>query len=226
MEEIFKPEITQMLVESYRAFQKEISDPESVFYPCCGIDASPSQVFRNVTYLDLDKNCIDVLRKEGLNAIQGDIKNYSPKEMHDLLLLMNPTHAGLSALPHVINGGFIIANNYHGTASWLSEHSNDYQLVASIVSHISPKSKPGANLSKDITDLFVPVADFAELKKLRPDCHDFIAKSYPHLLRMANLSPGRTIEESYFIYHKELFEETDIKLPSKRVADYYVFLKR
>jgi hypothetical protein len=74
----------------YKNFKKQYGGFDSVLYPCCFLDSSPSLVFKNVTYVENDPEAVKLLKKAGFNAICSDIKLYSPKEKHDLLILVNP----------------------------------------------------------------------------------------------------------------------------------------
>lgn len=124
-----KLEYVNDLIALYQVFQVEYHNPRSVLYPSCGFDASPSKVFDNVTYVDIEhgnKGCIETLKKAGLKAIKGDIRDYKPTEEHDLLILQKPVIPPEWATQHLMPGGYVIANDYHQTATKLRERSDEF----------------------------------------------------------------------------------------------------
>ena len=100
----------------YTAFKDQVYSPKSVLYPSCGFDASPSRVFDNVTFVDVEngnEGCIEALQRQGLKAIKQDIREYQPTEEHDLLILLNPSIPIEWASQHLKKGGYVLSNNYH-----------------------------------------------------------------------------------------------------------------
>lgn len=221
-----KPEYNQGLIKAYTEFKSKVHNPRSVFYPCSATDASATRVFNNVTHLDLDEHSMKILRANGLKAITGDVREYSPKELHDLLILLNPAIRPEWATSHIPAGAFIIANNYHGTSSDLSDAQRQYELFGTLS---EPSDGRAAVFSRDLTDLFIPVKSGDELRALRPGTFDFVMKSYPHLLKMQGIKPEETFEALFRQYQKLLSSELkdeDIELPARRIADLYIFRKK
>ena len=119
------------LIAIYTAFKQEIFSSGSVLYPSCGYDASPARVFDKVMFVDKEdgnEGCVSQLQKAGLNAIKQDIREYDPSEKHDLLILLNPAIPVSWATPHLISGGYVIANNYHGSATSLYTNQDEFLL--------------------------------------------------------------------------------------------------
>lgn len=211
-------EYSSGLISAYSAFKSKIYDPKSVLYPSCGTDASPSRVFENVTFVDLNENSISALKNKGFKAITSDIRNYVPTEEHDLLILMNPAIDPSWATKHLILGGYILANDYHGSATWLAKRQTDFSLIG------STNEKENTEISLDTTGLFESVSSLEELKILDPKRYDFIVKSALHQLSFGGkVDKTKTLEENYFLFCDTMHMERN--LPFKRKADLYIFRK-
>ena len=109
-----KPEYDDALIRVYQGYEQRFGAPKSVFYPACGIDASPLRGFPNseVVFLDPCEGSVEVMRREGISVLKKGIEDYDGK--HDLILLMNPHFNSVLALNNLEDGGRIIANNYFG----------------------------------------------------------------------------------------------------------------
>ena len=121
MEKI-KPTFSDDLIAKYELFRDKVYSPKSVFYPSCNLDVSPIKAFPDskVTLLDIDENVTNTLNREGINAINADIRDYNPKELHDLLILLNPGFESTFAIPYIGREGYVLANNYHKNAFQLA----------------------------------------------------------------------------------------------------------
>jgi len=123
------------LIAIYTAFCDQVYRPQSVLYPSCAFDASPARVFDNVTFVDIEngsEGCVRKLQEAGLQAIKQDIKTYTPEDLHDLLILLNPTIPTEWASRHLKSGGYVIANNYHGNASEMYHQPDQFNLWGTI----------------------------------------------------------------------------------------------
>lgn len=218
-----KLEYPKSLIKTYTAFRNEVYNPNSVLYSSCGFDASPSRVFKNVTFVDLEEGnegCIDALKAKGLRAIHVDIRKYVPSEKYDLLLLQNPVVHAKLATSYLESGGWIIANNYHQTATQLNK-MNDFLLWGTIESE---NNSPLAVISKDLTDLFEPVKDAEEYRRLRPKEYEFDFGMIENWISQGILDCPKDarLETKWKSYREEL----RMDMPSKRVSDYYIFRKK
>lgn len=126
------------LVESYDVFQREFpGNYETVYYPCCARDISPSKSFSNskVLYVDLDQKSIESLKKEDFEAYCDDAVEYSNneknKESADIVIIMNPRVSGLDLINNLKKDGYVLCNDYHHTATEFSE-SSDFELLGII----------------------------------------------------------------------------------------------
>ena len=216
------------LISIYTAFRDQVHNPQSVLYPSCGFDGSPARVFDSVTFVDIEDGntgCIRKLQEEGLDALRQDIKDYSPRDLHDLLIILNPCIPTEWASRHLKSGGFVLANNYHGNASEMHQQPDQFTLwgVIDFIEKSGRKEDYRVTVSRDTSGLFVPVRDEEELRSLRPGTHEFMSESYPHLLRTFGIEPEEKFEEMYVQFQRSMGESE--KLPSQRVADRYIFVK-
>ncbi len=214
------------LISEYTAFKERVYSPKSVLYPSCDFEASSIKVFDNVTFVDINSKPIELMKKAGFKAYAQNIKDYKPAEAHDLLILLNPAIPTEWASRHLLSGAWIISNNYHGNASEMHSEPQKFTLWGKIdfVERDRIKKDNKVIISQDIAGLFESVKDEEELKKLRPDYHEFASTAYPHLLRQMGITPEKRFDDMYRQYKKE-FGESE-KLPSKRVADKYIFVKK
>ncbi|MBS3089798.1 hypothetical protein J4461_02850 [Candidatus Pacearchaeota archaeon] len=212
----------------YTAFRDEVYSPNSVLYPSCGYDASPSIVFRDITFVDSEegnKGCVKALKKHGLNAIKQDIREYRPEQAHDLLILLNPAVHAKWATKHLSSGGWLIANNYHHTASQVYT-DNKFSLWGAMdfLERDRRKSNFKISISRDIGSLFEPVKNMEEFRIFRPNDYEFTLGLIESWTRqgLLHVRKNATLEEKFRAYREEMKEE----MPSKRVALMYIFLKK
>ncbi|MBM3227936.1 hypothetical protein FJZ27_03700 [Candidatus Peribacteria bacterium] len=129
---------SESLSQCYRLLMSHVAgDPQSILYPCCGTDVTPSSVFpeAKVTYVDVDQNAIGALKSEGYQAFcarvpsgrsekdslsQHEAPLFTPETNPDLLILLNPQISPNDVISWVRDRGYVICNNYHGTADEMS----------------------------------------------------------------------------------------------------------
>jgi len=122
-----KPTFSDDLIESYNLFINTIYDPKNVLYTSCELDGSPLRAFPNakVTFIDKNKKAIDAMKGNEefqdprVTLIEGDVKQYQGKRLHDLVILLNPQIKSKVILPYLSDGGYILANDYHYNARQL-----------------------------------------------------------------------------------------------------------
>ncbi len=191
-------EFSDSLVNMYTAFKDQVYNPKSVLYPSCGFDASPSKVFDNVTFVDIEdgnQGCVKKLQEAGLHAVNQDIREYKPAEKHDLLILENPSIPTEWASRHLKSGGYVLANNYHGNASWMNKHSDEFSLVG-LINSVNDEAKIERNKNGDLGAV-LPLESIRESRPLH------------HLMFIHSLKTGY-----------------DEGLPFKREAEIYIFTKK
>ncbi|MFH1506090.1 MAG: hypothetical protein ABIE94_03850 [archaeon] len=224
-----EPNYPKDRIATYRAFRDGVTNSQSVLHPSGGFDASPSKVFDNVTYVDIEdgnEGCVDVLRRAGLKAFRMDIREYIPEEEHDLLILLNPSISTEWAARHITSGAYIISNNYHGNASEMHNEPDKYTLWGTIdlAERDHEKGHFRAEVSRDLTDLFTPAESGEELRILRPDEYEFWEYSRRGILESMNIEPEERFEDMYMQFQR-LMQEPEV-LPSKRSSDDYIFVKK
>ena len=218
------PQYHDDLIAIYTAFRDQVHNARAVLHPSCANDASPSKVFDAVTYVDIDTAAMELFRKHGLDAHGQDIREYKPAKEHDLLILLNPQTPTEWASQHIRNGGYILSNNYHGNATEMYKQPDKFEMVGVIDFVESDRRKDDMRLvySQNPEGLFVPVQNFDELKKLRPDAYDFLLHAYSGMWKQMNIQG--TVEEKY-LQMQELMGNEKV-LPAKRVAERYIFVKK
>jgi len=111
------------LVEKYRLFGESVGFKTGViYYPCGANDISPSEAFpgSKVIYVDVDDRAMQVLRDGGHAAQTADALTFNPGSV-DVLILLNPQISADVPVSFVREGGFVLCNDYHGTATQLHE---------------------------------------------------------------------------------------------------------
>jgi len=126
-----EPHVHEDGLREYGEFQRRVIIPKNVFYPCGDMDITPVRAFPNSRVVLLDKNehAVNALKRSGIGAICQDIRDYRPSDKHDLLILLNPQIHSDLASKHIVNGGYILANNYHASARQLLENPENYDLT-------------------------------------------------------------------------------------------------
>ncbi len=220
--------LSEELIAIYTAFREQVHNPQSVLYPSCGFDASPARIFDNVTFVDIEdgnERCVAKLQEAGLQALKQDIRTYRPQELHDLLILLNPAIPTEWASRHLQPGGYVISNNYHGNASEMHRQPDQFTLWG-VINFAEKDRRKGDNqvvVSRNVEDLFQPVANEEELQRFRPEYYDFLQMLFPSFaLNMPDFSAEGPFEEVWANY-REMMREG---MPSKRVADRYIFVKK
>ena len=121
------------LVAKYSLF-KEVLNPKDdvIYYPCASHDVSPSVAFPDsrVIYVDIDQESVDALQRGGFEVHNDSALEYDPGDV-DILIMLNPQIPPEIPSSHVVEGGFVLSNNYHGTASLINK-DEEYKLNALI----------------------------------------------------------------------------------------------
>jgi len=217
------------LIALYTAFRNQVYSPRSVLYPSCGYDASPSVVFSNVTFVDVEagnEGCVAKLRDAGLVAFKQDIRQYDPSEEHDLLILLNPAIPTLWASSHLKQGGYVLSNDYHGNASEMYSMQDAFSLLCTM--NFAERDRRKSNnlvvVSRDLEGLFEPVKGAEEFEHFRPSDFKFEKMMVDSFVnqRMVNVDLGASFEEKWRAYREMMGEG----MPFRKVADRYVFVKK
>jgi hypothetical protein len=217
------------LIAIYTAFRDQVYNPQSVFYPSCGYDGSPTKVFDRVTFVDLEKGnegCISELQALGYRAFKQDIKEYNPEQLHDLLILLNPVITSESAAQHLISGGYIIANDYHSNATQMYNLPDRFTLWGTIDSNVENgrKNPDKVTISRDLEDLFQPIENEEEFRRYLPNEFEWTQQWIKASIDQKNINvdPNSSFEEQWKAY----LEYSHERIPYRRSTDRYIFVKK
>lgn len=121
------------LVARYSLFRENFHPKaDVVFHPCGADDVSPSSVFpgSRIIYCDIDEKSMEALKKSGFEAHTASALEFNPGNV-DILIMINPAIPPDVPSSHVIQDGYVLCNNYHGTTSPLRQNK-EFQLRAVI----------------------------------------------------------------------------------------------
>ncbi len=109
------------LIEKYLLYKEKFKPKcDVVYYPSCSTDSSPSVAFpkSRVIYVDIEEKAVTALKEAGLESYKASALEYDPGEV-DILILLNPQISPEIPCKSVVNNGYVLSNDYHGTASAL-----------------------------------------------------------------------------------------------------------
>jgi hypothetical protein len=156
-EELEEPFINDIALQAFQAFRDHWNPHiKRVYYPGCRLDITPSKAFPDSTviYVDINPQACDVLNSHGFSAIHASATEYVPEDI-DVLILYNPSVLPEVPVRSVKKGGFIVANDYHNSATWLYAHG--YRLVGVIPTNGEFEVKgPLLVETEDIEQYFLP----------------------------------------------------------------------
>lgn len=135
----------QMLL-TLRHVIPDITEDSHILYPGSAADTQLADVFGgNVIHIDPDDKPMEALRKIGLQTETTTFEDYLKKQPADvkidLIFSHNAGDVPEEALQKLREGGYIIANNWHGSANALGENE-DLELLCAI--------NPGENTLIDV----------------------------------------------------------------------------
>jgi len=121
------------LIAKYSLFREKFQPKaDTVYHPCGATDVSPSVAFpaSRVIYVDIDEKTVEALKEGGFEAYTASALEFDPGDV-DILIMLNPQISPDIPSSHVVENGFVLSNDYHGTASSL-HHNKQYQLRAMV----------------------------------------------------------------------------------------------
>lgn len=121
------------LVQQYEVFKKFLpANPRRIYHPCSANDISPTYGFpdSHVIYTDKDEKSIHAIQKLGLDASVADATEFDPGVV-DLVILLNPGISPDVPVSHLVEGGHVLCNDWHSTATDLHNNSG-YEFVGGI----------------------------------------------------------------------------------------------
>lgn len=121
------------LVAKYSLFKEKLKPKaDIVYHPCNANDVSPSFAFPDsrVIYVDINQKYVEALKNGGFEAHAASALEFEPGDV-DILIMLNPQISPEVPSSHVVENGFVLCNDYHGTASFL--HNNEQYQLRSII---------------------------------------------------------------------------------------------
>lgn len=235
-----KLEVSERLVKSYKTFIENFHPKtDVVYYPSCGADSSPSISFTGskIIYLDLDKRCIDALKKSGYEAVEANSNTFKPDVPVNILILLNPASKIETPVSTVQDDGYILCNDYHSTAKELYKNP-EFKLVAVIRT-----SGNGILDQENLEDYFRQIDNDDELKKAPFTWGDYVnynsaVQQLMKVLDKEDVEKAKSTGNIVMLY-KEKIIDADIdsskllygfklNLPNKKgtVDDTFIFQKK
>jgi len=133
----YEVESSEDLVEIFGLFQKEISENcKNVYVPCCATNISPSLSFSKsrVIYVDKEEKSIKSLAKNGNEAYCDNAITFEmpDSEKADVVIIYNPQIDGYQLTKNLVDGGHVLCNDYHKTATEFFEKKDEFELIGII----------------------------------------------------------------------------------------------
>lgn len=233
------------LVAKYRVFREATgAKPAVVYHPCGAVDSSPSVAFPDsrVIYAEIDEKAVKALQEAGLEAHHASALEFNPGNV-DTLILLNPTIPPDFPSQFVVPGGYVVSNDYHGTATSL-KGNEEYELQGII----RPTKDRGLIMDRDNPEDYwreveteeewenapfswggaANYASAAQVVELMTGKRENIMEEYRRIVEMAR-KDGLAVDDDTFIYNYEGRSLVlSFKLPSRKgtVDDLFVFQKR
>jgi len=128
--ELYASEKLEALLRHARSYLT-LPDTPRVLYPGCDTDISVADVFGKdrVDHLDLNNDSMNIMKREGYSTIVGDSVEYQSSEPYDVIVFWNSVSTPISLLTQIKPEGYVLANNWHGSANIVSENLG-FELVA------------------------------------------------------------------------------------------------
>jgi len=128
--ELYKSEVRENLFKHAKSYLN-LPEVPRVLYPGCDTDVTVADVFGKdtVDHLDLNNDSMATLKKEGYRVFACNSEKYQSAEPYDLIVFWNSGSTPGSLLEQIKPGGYVLANNYHGSANIISENLG-FELIA------------------------------------------------------------------------------------------------
>lgn len=140
-------EYAQDFIDTYKTFASEFGQPETVYYPCCWLDGSPSKVFKHIIYVDREWYNVSKLKKEWYVAFEWDVTTFELEPKADVLIIVNPQVKANLLTKNLKSGWYVICNNYHDTADQLRQNP-EFVFIKNLKTG-KKKFKPNPNLENE-----------------------------------------------------------------------------
>lgn len=162
----------------------KLDESSTILYPGSSCDEALVKVFgEQVIHVDPDEYAMDAMEKAEHKAVESTIEDYvkdmPEKDSVDLVFSYNAGLVPPELLDKICAGGYVIANNWHGSANDLSEKS-EFKVVCAI----DPQDGEIVGSEKAREALGVVETEFGEVAK------------YPDVLWLFKKSPNESAPEA------------------------------
>lgn len=198
-----RPRVSDGLAKSYEALRQVISPaPQTIYYPSCDFDVTPSVAFPDghAIYADRNERAMQKLKEAGYDAHHGHVPSgrshdvisstdgplFRPASPVDMVILLNPMIHHREVAKQLKDGGYIIANNYHCNADYLYRDPA-FHLKAALEEH--PERKL---VSADLQKYFQYVETDEEFKRKSPEDFERARQKVRNILGTLTLGIIRT----------------------------------
>lgn len=170
-----KPYHNEVLLKVFNEVKTTLHLPENpaVLYPGSSVDTTVAESFgkENVLHLDLNTESIKILLGEGYRAIAGDTQEITSDNQFDLVVLWNSGVTPDSILNLVKGGGYVLANNHHGSANIVATNI-EFELIGGITPVNPAEVQPPEVVSEWLDEEYYEVTREGKLSPLSQEDYE------------------------------------------------------
>lgn len=110
-------------------------EPQKVLYPGSSTHAGVARIFGKdkVTHVDPDPSAMSAMAEGGYQAVTSTIEDYDTAEPFDLIVSFNAGTLEPDEIQRLLSPtGYVIANNWHGSANRMAEYE-DFKLLGAVL---------------------------------------------------------------------------------------------
>jgi len=204
--EPYSHETVKISLRSLLSLAEDLPPISTILYPGSAEDTSFADVMGgNVRHIDPDQKAIEVLSKAGYAGIPTTIEDYlaaHPGETVDMVISYNAGTVSEELAAAIRSGGYVIANNWHGSANDLGARDTEFEIVGAIqpggtVDDILDPTAARDGLGSQkyaVTQEGSVIFDPAEIDKLDPETSTIISqeRNTEHLWLFRKLAPSNS----------------------------------
>lgn len=170
-----------------KSLMPDITSESKIVYPGSAADAQCANVFgKNVVHVDPDEASIEAMHKAGFQGVASSFEEYltdlPPDQQFDLIFSHNAGLVPPEALARIRSGGYVIANNWHGSANDLGDNTAFISLGAVTLGEAELISSEDALTGLGQVEFAIKagalLTDKDEIDKVRHDADVTIMKQY------------------------------------------------
>lgn len=128
----YEPALYQLI--AFKHLVKDKIEIKTIYYPSCGTDITIHFAFQEarIYFLDCDPKVVEALKRQGYKATIGRVEETQIREKVDLVFMHNPQTTSIAPTDSLRVDGYLVCNNFHGTASILRKQPSRFWPVAVI----------------------------------------------------------------------------------------------